>query len=335
MHNLLRTLEEEKKVKWPEFLGELVYAYNCSPHSSTGFAPYFLLTGQRSRLPVDLMLGEPRADEGPEQVDEWVEIHRRRLDSAFDQVSRKINQKAAQRKSTHDQKVTTTELKPGDRVLLRKRIVGRNKIQDYWNSIPYVVTCMKRVKSSNAYRVKPVDGVGVVKTANRVDLLHCGYLDEFENEPSKNSSCDLRNSHQTNLDSSHFSDSDSDSEYELQLEEDEHVSDFVHSDDDIEIRVQDDRGRDIANVMHVTDFSDVEHGTLGNNAGELQNLRRSSRKTAGKHSNLYKLPKSANQSNHYVTYDVFADSVQKLGESLSTTLGNVLKGSFFLSLKKE
>jgi len=41
MHNLLRTLTAEQKLKWPEHLQEVVFAFNCTPHSSTGYTPYF------------------------------------------------------------------------------------------------------------------------------------------------------------------------------------------------------------------------------------------------------------------------------------------------------
>ena len=57
MHNLLCTLRNEKKRKWPQLLPELVYVYSYMLHATTGYSPHFLLFGREPRLPVDGMLG--------------------------------------------------------------------------------------------------------------------------------------------------------------------------------------------------------------------------------------------------------------------------------------
>ena len=53
---MLKTLEETEKKSWKDHVQKLVYAYNCTRHSTTGYEPYFLLFGRKPRLPVDLIL---------------------------------------------------------------------------------------------------------------------------------------------------------------------------------------------------------------------------------------------------------------------------------------
>ena len=42
LHDLLRTLDEDHKQRWPEHLQSLTFMYNCTPHATTGFSPYQL-----------------------------------------------------------------------------------------------------------------------------------------------------------------------------------------------------------------------------------------------------------------------------------------------------
>ena len=47
----MRTLNSEQKPNWPAYLPSLVYAYNATPHSSTGFQPYELMFGCKAPMP--------------------------------------------------------------------------------------------------------------------------------------------------------------------------------------------------------------------------------------------------------------------------------------------
>jgi len=60
----------------------------------------------------------------------------------------------------------------GTTVLLRNRVVGRNKIQDAWDSRKYVV--VKRVDpEKHVYLVQPLDGKGEKRIENRMNIKPC------------------------------------------------------------------------------------------------------------------------------------------------------------------
>merc|ERR1719354_1216500 len=75
LHDLLRTLPQEEKRRWPHHLPQLIFAYNTTPHQTTGHTPYYLMFGHPPRLPVDFLLGTREAAPDPGTLEEWVEKH--------------------------------------------------------------------------------------------------------------------------------------------------------------------------------------------------------------------------------------------------------------------
>lgn len=171
LHNLCKTLSKEQKEKWPQHLPELTYYYNCTPHSTTGYAPWYLFFSRQPRLLVDSML-DLQEGEKVSDIDSWLYQHRLRMIESYDLANRRLNQKASERKQRHDSKVKDKNevLDIGSRVLLRNRVKGRNKMQDSWSATPYIV--IGRVADTSAYTVCSILG-GDVKTVNRVDILLC------------------------------------------------------------------------------------------------------------------------------------------------------------------
>ena len=166
LHNLLRTLSHEQKMKWPDHLQELVFAYNCTPHSTTGYAPYFLFFGRTPRLPVDNLLAV--TETGTRNRDEWVELHHHRMQDAIRRANAKTSKKAAERKKRHDKSAKPLNLETGSKVLIRNRVSGRNKIQDIWKSTPYKV--IGQVSgNSNAYFLERMSD-GKAKIENRINI---------------------------------------------------------------------------------------------------------------------------------------------------------------------
>ena len=182
LHNLLRTLESEQKKRWPEHIHELTFLYNCTPHSSTGYSPYYLFFGRNPKLPIDNILG--MTSNAQLDMDEWVQLHRKRLSQAVQRANNKLKQKANERKKRHDSTVKhIKEIPVGSKVLLRNRVSGRNKIQDIWSSVVYKVSGQV-TEDSSAYIVTKLED-GSAKVVNQLDLLPITWSDDDDEKPRK------------------------------------------------------------------------------------------------------------------------------------------------------
>lgn len=170
LHNLLCTLPQNRKRNWPELLPELVYAYNCTPHTTTGYSPYFLFFGREPVLPVDLTLGTEIKVESFE--DEWVTHHFNTLKEAFVLATEKTEKEALKRQERLNVNANNKDLPVGSRVFLRNHPKGRAKIQDAWNDRPFRIID----KKDNMYQVEPLIGHGEPKYVHRREILDARYL---------------------------------------------------------------------------------------------------------------------------------------------------------------
>ena len=57
LFGLMWTLTKEQKPNWPNYLPSLVFAYNATPHASTGIQPYELMFSRKAPMPCDNWLG--------------------------------------------------------------------------------------------------------------------------------------------------------------------------------------------------------------------------------------------------------------------------------------
>lgn len=166
MHNLLKSLPPEKKSKWPEYLSELVYHYNVAPQASTGYSPFYLMFGREPRLKIDLLLG--LGNDIEQSADDWIRMHRNRLGEAQELAKQNLEKASEKRLKRCNEGSKDTAIAIGTRVLLRSHPLGRNKIQDHWDSTPYRVV---NKLQDNVYVIQLADGTGCTKNVTRREIL--------------------------------------------------------------------------------------------------------------------------------------------------------------------
>ena len=54
LFGLMRALDQEQKPNWPIYLPSLVFTYNATPHSTTGFQLYELMFGYKAQCLVTI-----------------------------------------------------------------------------------------------------------------------------------------------------------------------------------------------------------------------------------------------------------------------------------------
>lgn len=169
--SMLRTLEDEKQGRWPEHLPALVQAYNATLHSSTGYAPSYLMFGRHVRLPVDVALGVEN-QHARYSWDSWVGEHHQHLLYAYSLAAKSMGQAAEQYKRQYDRKAKSLPLILGERVWRRnRRDGGRGKLCGKWDPEPYVVVEQLN-KEGLTYRVKS-ERTGKERVLHRNSLKPC------------------------------------------------------------------------------------------------------------------------------------------------------------------
>ena len=276
LHDLLRSLPPAKKARWPEHLNELVFAYNCTPHTSTGFSPFYMLYGREARLGPDLLLGVDK-ESGMEDRDpkSWVTLHQRRLQDAYEAAMKRLDFAFVKRKKSYDKKAKERPLYIGQQVLIRNRgLKGRCKIQDAYK--PDIYKVIDQRGNQDVYCIERVDGQGEVKWVNRSELRERPSMKK-DDKPS------IRKRRIT-----------------PKIAENE-----VETEDEIFI-VQDDRFQRNATNSLLSNLSSDENSAQNLSAENeeaadigtvMPPLRRSSRQTAGLHSNPHHEPRSCKSCN--------------------------------------
>ena len=163
LFGLLKTLKSEEKADWPSHLPALVFAYNATPHTSTGYQPYQFMFGCRAPAPCDNWLGlrEYKDNKSVTRVD-WIDLQLEQLIDANKCTQKNI--KASNSKNCKVVRGKDLIIPVGNLVLLCDHPEGHNKIQNNNKDQIYIVTSHHEYK--NAYFVKPLDSKTQPKQVN-------------------------------------------------------------------------------------------------------------------------------------------------------------------------
>ena len=137
---LLQCLSTEQKRKWPQYLKEVTYWYNATPHSSTGISPYMLLFGKPAPLPIDTV-----CDPGtcptvpPSSAEEYLRDHLQRLNFLHCQASKRIEAGNIERDRRSNRGF---DLQTGEKVLVKSHLPGRTKFNNRFKDEVHTVVAV-------------------------------------------------------------------------------------------------------------------------------------------------------------------------------------------------
>ena len=133
------------KSKWPEHVGTLTHAYNCTRSNATGYSPFFLMFGRNPLLPIDLKFNIPRVGVPEASHDSYVKNFKQRMAWCHKVAQDTMIKETKRAKTGFDRNAKACRLEPGDIVLVRqKAFKGKHKIQRRWENNHYKV--IERIK---------------------------------------------------------------------------------------------------------------------------------------------------------------------------------------------
>ena len=116
---MLRSIPESEKKKWKQHLPSLMFAYNSTTHSTTGYSPFYLMFGRESKLPIDCLLPFESANISNKSYKQFVQNWKESMKNAFQVANSRIKKSGEYNKKNYDKTIKQVSIEVGDRVLLR------------------------------------------------------------------------------------------------------------------------------------------------------------------------------------------------------------------------
>ena len=117
--SILKTLNENQKARWKDYLSKLAFAYKSTINKSTGYSPFFLMLGRSSRLPIDSMFPVNIGVAKQKTYDQFVSDWTNEWNEAIQIAQQKADKSAEQNRNQYNRKVHGYDIVIGDRVLLQ------------------------------------------------------------------------------------------------------------------------------------------------------------------------------------------------------------------------
>ena len=170
--NMLKAIPENEKKKWKEHLPKLLFAYNSTIHTSTGYSPFYLMFGRASRLPIDGIFPNDDIAGENETYSEFVCQWKQSMDEAFKIANDNIRKKSDYNKNKYDEKAKSVEIKIRDRVLVKNvtQKGGTGKLNSFWEQNVYEV--VNKVDDLPVYEIRRTDN----KKNNKIRKIHRNLL---------------------------------------------------------------------------------------------------------------------------------------------------------------
>ena len=119
LFHMIGKLVHNKKAQWEQHLPELLQAYNSTRSAVTGYSPLYLMFRRRPHLPVDYYFPMVSAFEHSRPVPAYVTEVRRCFKEAYAEAHLQTNCEAEKQKWYYDRTTSTTQLVPGNVVLMK------------------------------------------------------------------------------------------------------------------------------------------------------------------------------------------------------------------------
>ncbi len=169
--DMLGTLAEDERASWSKYVTHMVNVYNSSVHSSTGFAPFELIFGRKSRLPIDQVLGTYPVENEYPNLRAYVEALKARMEFVHKLALENLQDSHLRNKYRYDQTVHPIKLEPGDKVFVRNvGVRGMHKLAPTF--LPEVYEVVREVDGNpRVYEVKCITKPGKTSRILHIDML--------------------------------------------------------------------------------------------------------------------------------------------------------------------